>query len=61
MKTTCSAGVWAMSSASRKMSASGLRMWTKQEEIKKSTNLSSLNLRIRNAFSCAFIADHGDL
>ena len=32
-----------MSRASRKMSASGLRRWTKQEEIKKSTNSSSLN------------------
>jgi len=30
---TCRAGAWAMSSASRKMSASGLRMWTKQEEM----------------------------
>jgi hypothetical protein len=48
---TCRAGVWAMSSASRKMSASGLRRWTKQEEIKESTNPSSLNLRIRYAFT----------
>ena len=41
----------AMSSASRKMPASGLRIWTKQEETKQSTNLSRLNLRIRYAFS----------
>jgi hypothetical protein len=33
------------------MSSSGLRTWTKQEETKESTNPSSLNLRIRYAFS----------
>ena len=31
--------------------ASGLRRWTKQEEMKESTNLSSLNVRIRYALS----------
>ena len=58
----CSAGAWAMSSASRKMSASGLRTWTKQEEMKESTNPSQLELSdpIRIQFAC-FIADHDDL
>jgi hypothetical protein len=47
----CPSGAWPMSSASRKISASGLRIWTKQEEIKKSTNPSSLNFRIRYEFN----------
>ena len=50
-----------MSSASRKISASGLRRWTKQEEMKKSTNPFSLNLPNPMGIQFArFVADHGD-
>jgi hypothetical protein len=45
------AGVWARSSARRKISTSGLRMPTKQEEMKVSANWSSLNLRMRCALT----------
>ncbi len=37
------AGLWAMANASRNISLSGLRRWTKQEEMKQSTKLSLLN------------------
>src|SRR5580658_8699215 len=51
-----------MSTASRKISTSGLRSCTKKEEIKQSTNAPSLNFRIRYALSFArFVADDSDL
>ena len=62
MKTTCPGGVLAMSSASRKLSASGLRICTKQEEIKEVDEPVQLELTDSQCIQFPrFVTDYGDL